>query len=217
MNTPFTVEQFINVFHNYNLAVWPIQIVFYLLALLLIYLAIIRTSFSDKTISAVLSFYWFWMGIIYHFGFFSTINPAAYLFGIVFVIQGLLFLYYGVFLSKLSYNFRPDIYGLTGAFFILYALLIYPLIGWIAGHTYPDSPTFGLPCPTTIFTLGLFLWTAKKLPIPILIIPFLWSIIGTMAAFKFGIAEDFGLLISGIVVFTLILNRDKHKGKFWND
>lgn len=129
----------------------------------------------------------------------------------------MIFLYLGVFLSKLSYHFRPDIYGLTGAFFILYALLIYPLIGAIAGHIYPDSPTFGLPCPTTIFTLGLFLWTDKKLPLPILIIPFLWSIIGTMAALNFGIKEDFGLLISGIVVSSLILNRDKRKGKFWTD
>jgi len=217
MDAPFTVEQFIKIFHNYNLAVWPMQVFFYLLAISLIYLSIIRTSFGDKFISIVLSFFWFWMGIIYHFGFFSAINNAAYLFGIIFIIQGFLFLYFGFFLSKLSYSFRPDIYGLTGTIFILYALIFYPLVGLIAGHRYPDSPTFGLPCPTTIFTLGLFLWTDKKLPIPVLIIPLLWSLIGTMAAFNFDIKEDFGLLISGIVTGFLILDRDKRKGKFWSD
>lgn len=217
MNTPFTAEQFIRVFHNYNLAVWPMQIIFYLLAISLIYLVIIKTSFSDKGINITLLFFWLWMGIVYHLVFFSVINNAAYFFGIVFVIQALLFLYYGVFLSKITYNFRPDIYGLTGAFFILFALLIYPLLGFLAGRSYSDSPTFGLPCPTTIFTLGLFLWTDKKLPLPILIIPFLWSIIGTMAALNFGIKEDFGVLISGIVLSSLILNRDKRKGKFWTD
>jgi hypothetical protein len=217
MDSPFTVEQFIKVFHNYNLAVWPMQVLFYLLAIFLIYLAIIRRSFGDKFISIVLSSFWFWMGIIYHIGFFSVINSAAYLFGIIFIVQGFMFLYYGVFLSKLSYSFRPDIYGLTGTFFLLYALLFYPLVGLIAGHRFPDSPTFGLPCPTTIFTLGLFLWTDKKLPVPILIIPLLWSLIGTMAALNFGIKEDFGLLISGIVAGSLILNRDKRKGKFWSD
>lgn len=217
MDIPFTSEQFIKVFHNYNLAVWPMQIIFYLLAILMIYLVIIKTSFSDRTINIILSFLWFWMGIIYHLWFFSAVNKAAILFGIVFVSQALLFLYFGVFLSKLTYYFRSDIYGLAGALFILYALLIYPLIGLIAGHSFPNAPTFGLPCPTTIFTLGLFLWTDKKLPLPILIIPFLWSIIGTKAALNFGIKEDFGLLISGIVVSSLILNRDKRKGKFWND
>lgn len=217
MNVPFSGGQFINVLHDYNLTVWPMQLIFYLLAILMIYFAIIKTSFSDKTISSLLSIFWMWMGIVYHFAFFSSINKAAYFFGILFVIEALLFLYYGVFLSKLSYYFRPDIYGLAGAFFIMYALLIYPLIGLIAGHSYPDSPTFGLPCPTTIFTFGLFLWTDKKLVLPILIIPFLWSIIGFIAALRFGISEDFGLLITGIVVTFLILNRDKRKGKFWTE
>jgi hypothetical protein len=213
MNVPFTTEQFINVFHNYNLAVWPMQLIFYLLAVSMIYFAIIRTTFSDKTITIALTFFWLWMGIVYQISFFSVINAAAYFFGIMFLIQALLFLYYGVFLSKLSYSFRPDIYGLAGGFFILYALFVYPLIGFILGHSYLDSPTFGLPCPTTIFTLGLFLWTDKKFPIPVLIIPLLWSITGTMAALKFGIKEDFALLISGIVVSLMILNRDKRKSK----
>jgi len=28
MNSPFTVEQFLNVFKDYNESVWPIQVVF---------------------------------------------------------------------------------------------------------------------------------------------------------------------------------------------
>ena len=33
MNLPFTVEQFLDVFAQYNQAVWPIQIVAYVLVL----------------------------------------------------------------------------------------------------------------------------------------------------------------------------------------
>jgi hypothetical protein len=43
------------------------------------------------------------------------------------------------------------------------------------------------------------MWFDKKLPMPILVIPFLWSIIGSIAALKLGIHEDTGLLVAGIL------------------
>ncbi|WP_414541485.1 DUF6064 family protein [Nostoc sp. CCY0012] len=30
---------------------------------------------------------------------------------------------------------------------------MYPLIGYALGRIFPTSPTFGVPCPTTIFTV----------------------------------------------------------------
>ena len=92
---------------------------------------------------------------------------------------------------------------------MLYALLIYPVLGSMLGHVYPQSPTFGLPCPTTIFTFGILLWTDKQVPIPVLIIPFLWSIIGFTAALSLGITEDTGLLIAGVVSTLLIVLRNR--------
>ncbi len=211
MKTPFTAEQFFSIFHDYNLAVWPMQIVMYCLAVGVIILALVKSSFSNRAISLILVFFWLWMGIVYHLMFFTAINKAAYGFGTIFIIQALIFLYYGMFNSKLAFRFPKGLYGYIGALLILYALVIYPLLGMIAGHTYPNSPTFGLPCPTTIFTFGLLLWTDKKFPIVVMIIPFLWSLLGTSAALQFGVKEDFGLVVSGISAFTLILIRDRQK------
>jgi hypothetical protein len=87
--------------------------------------------------------------------------------------------------------------------------MIYPTLGYFLGHIYPKSPTFGLPCPTTIFTFGLLLWTDVKLPKTILIIPFLWSLVGFTAALTLGILEDTGLLVSGVLGVGLILFRDR--------
>ena len=61
------------------------------------------------------------------------------------------------------------------------------------------------PCPTTIFTFGLLLWSTKPIPAFALIIPFLWSIIGTMAAISLQVPQDFGLGIAGVVGTILIL------------
>src|SRR5688572_32668785 len=127
MKTPFTVEQFLEVFRNYNETVFPIQIIFYLLGFTAIYLAVKRNSISGKIISGFLAFLWLWMGIAYHLIFFAGINKAAYLFGAIFILQGILFLTFGVFQNKLSFKYHPDRYGVMGITLILFALIIYPV------------------------------------------------------------------------------------------
>jgi Family of unknown function (DUF6064) len=42
----------------------------------------------------------------------------------------------------------------------------------------------------------------------LLIIPVLWSVIGTSAAFSFGIKEDFGLLVAGTIGTTMIIRHN---------
>jgi hypothetical protein len=209
MKPPFTLEQFLAVFKNYNQSIFPMQIVLYLISAVAIYLVIKPNSTSDKIISIILSFLWFWMGIVYHIIFFTAINKAAYLFGGLFIIQGILFLFFGVFKNRLSFNFKKDKYGITGFSLILFALILYPILGYYFGHIYPSSSTFGLPCPTTIFTFGILLLNTQKCPLTILIIPFIWSVIGFMAVFQFGILEDTGLIVASIIAVSLLIYRNK--------
>jgi hypothetical protein len=67
------------------------------------------------------------------------------------------------------------------------------------------APMFGLvPCPTTIFTFGMLLLAARPKRL-LLWLPLVWSVIGFFAAVKFGIREDVGLLIAGIVTAVILL------------
>lgn len=209
MNTPFTVEQFLQVFKDYNQAVFPMQIVFYLLGISAVWLAVKSNPVSDKIISSILAFLWVWMGIAYHLIYFTAINQAAYLFAAIFVFQGILFVFYGVDRKALSFSFHNDLYGITAIILFLFALLVYPVIGYLSGHVYPVAPTFGLPCPTTIFTFGFLVLNARKTPLMLLVLPVLWSIVGFTAAFNFGIKEDIGLLIAGLVAFVIVLMRNR--------
>ncbi len=209
MKLPFTIEQFLEVFKNYNEAIFPMQVVFYLASAIAIFLVIKPVHKSDKIISSILVFFWLWMGIAYHLIYFTAINKAAYLFAAVFIAQGILFFIFGVLQNKLSFKFRADIYGIAGITLILFALIIYPVLGYFLGHVYPSSPTFGLPCPTSIFTFGLLLLNIKKCPVTILIISFLWSIVGFMAAIQLGMLEDSGLLAASLITTALLLLRNR--------
>ncbi|HEY3252227.1 MAG TPA: DUF6064 family protein [Ignavibacteria bacterium] len=209
MKPPFGKEEFLQVFANYNTSVRPVQIIILQLALLVIYFAVKKNKVSDKFISISLAFLWLWMGIVYHIIYFSTINKAAYLFGALYIVQAMLFLYYGVMKTSLSFNFRKDISGIAGTVLIVYAIIIYPLIGYLSGHVYPKAPTFGLPCPTTIFTFGILLWTANRVPFLVFIIPLLWSVIGFSAVLYFGMYEDIGLVVSGIISVILFFTMQR--------
>jgi Family of unknown function (DUF6064) len=214
LGIPFTTEQFFGVFEKYNQAIFPMQFVLILVAIASVTLVVNPKPFANKIISGLLGFLWLWAGIIYHLIFFTKISPPAYVFGVLFVFQGLLFLYEGVVKNRLSFRASQKFYGILGAIFITYALVIYPLIGYALGRTFPASPTFGTPCQTTIFTFGLLLWTDKKIPSSLLIVPILWSIVGTSAALSFGIKEDFGLLVAGTIgTASIIWHNLRSKGE----
>ena len=205
---PFTIEQFFQIFENYNQAIYPIQFALILVAVTVIVLAASRKPSRNKIISGLLGLLWLWTGIVYHLIFFTAISPPAYLFGTLFIFQGLLFLYEGVARNRLSFYPSRRFDGILGAVFIAYALIVYPLIGYGLGRIFPSSPTFGTPCPTTIFTFGLLLWIDRKISLSLLIIPVLWSLVGTSAALSFGIKEDFGLLVAATIGTVAIVQRN---------
>ncbi len=210
MEPPFTVEQFLDSIARYNQAIWPLHFVFYAMAAALVALAVRASRSRDRWISGSLGFLWAWMGIVYHWGFFAPVNKAAYVFGGLFIVQAIAFIAAGVRRQRLSFRFQADQYGIVGVVLIAYALVLYPVVGALAGHAYPNGPTFGLPCPTTIVTFGLLLWTDRRVPVWLLVIPALWSVVGFTAALLFGIVEDVGLLAAGVVGTSLILFRNSH-------
>jgi len=209
---PFTLEQFLGVFERYNFAVWPAQLFLYAIAILAICLALPRKADFSRGISLILSMFWIWMGLVYHFGFFSTINRAALFFALFFVVQGALFFIAGACKQQLEFRFRLNLLRIPGGAFLLYALVVYPALGYWLGHRYPAAPTFGLPCPTTIFTFGMLLWTDRRVPLYLLAIPLAWSFVGFWAAVSLGMIEDYGLLAAGLIGSLVILVRDSPAG-----
>jgi Family of unknown function (DUF6064) len=210
---PFTREQFIAIFADYNTAVWPAQIVACALGLGMVAAVLRPSPAGHRFISGGLALMWGWTGIAYHGLFFSAINKAALGFGVLFVLQGALFAYFGVVRRQLSFGTSRGPSGWLGWALVLYAAVLYPLLGVWTGHVYPAMPFFGItPCPVTLFTFGLLLLTTAPVPRWLLAIPFAWSLVGGSAAFLLGVAPDWPLLFSGMAAGVLIL-RDQRTMK----
>src|SRR5579884_781307 len=195
MALPFTVEQFLGVFARYNEAIWPAQVVAYVLGLAAVSLALRRQPYSDRAITGVLALFWVFVGAVYQATFFAAINPIAVAFGVLFLIEALVLGWAGVLHDWLAFTPDRSPRSLAGGFFVLYALLIYPLLGLAFGHVYPEAPVFGVaPCPMVIFTFGMLMWTDARMPKWVLVVPLLWAVLGLSAATTLGMREDLGLI-----------------------
>ena len=207
---PFTPEQFTAVFVSYNNAIWPLQVGAYLLGVVAVALLFRPGRLFDRVIAGILAAMWLWTGIAYHALFFASINRAAYLFGALFVVEGACLAFAGMVRDRLCFGFRAGPAAWVGAAFLAYAAIVYPFIALWTGHPYPEMPMFGVtPCPVTIFTFGMLLLTTRPPSRWLLVIPFIWSLIGGSAAVLLGVPQDWALLASGLIAIPLILHRDR--------
>jgi hypothetical protein len=210
MSIPFTIDQFLTVFRDYNLAIWPAQIIGYLLAAIALILVVRRRKHSDRSAAAILALFWIWTGVVYHIVFFSSINRAAILFGSLFILQGVVLTVFGVIRGEMVLVTDRSTRRLVAYAFVLYAAVLYPLLATVFGHVYPEMPVFPItPCPLTIFTFGILLLMTNRVRWYLWIIPFVWSLIGSTAAFRLSMYEDFGLLVSGLLGLILILSGNR--------
>jgi hypothetical protein len=195
---PFTLEQFLEVFADYNQAVWPAQVGLAGLGVGLVLLSFFPKLMPPRLLPLGLGLLWTWMGAVYQLGFFRRINPLATGFGLAFLAQAGLFALWVMRRSPASFRPSHTPGAWMGGLLLLYAFVLYPKLATAFGHVYPARATFGLPCPTTIATLGILLWASPPPPWWVWIVPLGWSAIGASAAFLLGFREDFGLLLAAI-------------------
>ena len=207
MKRPFTFDEFLEMLERFNTDWWPTHVIMYTLAAVAIFLAIRKTRFSGSIVTAILSLFWIWVGYVFNLLYFSKLYHMAYLFVGLYVLEGIILAWVGIFRKNLSFSVRADLFGLTGGIMIIYALIGYPLVGYFTGRG-PDHLLYTgmMPCPTAIFTLGMLLWTEKPLPKIVPVIPVVYALSGFVPV-KLGVVEDVGLVVAGIVTGFLLIYR----------
>lgn len=165
---PYTKEVLDAIIYDYQEVFWPFQVFFVLLALWVLYA--IWKGHYHASIVAILAFFWVWVGAVYEIQFYKTINWIGFYVGMLFILQGLLLIWFGmvkgsiVFVkSRLSLALLPLI------------ILGYPLLQFLTGtHHYELAIVGMLPNITVAFTF-IVLWTHKNIT-TLLIIPLVWSV-----------------------------------------
>jgi hypothetical protein len=188
VSLPFTTEQFLAVFAAYNRSLWLFPLALWILAAGSA-IALARARDASRLLGVVLAVQWAWAGLAYHAAFFTAINPAAWLFGAAFLIQSAALAWFAVAQPRLHLSPRGAARHVAAWVLMLYSLA-YPGLVLLDGHRYPEAPTFGVPCPTTLLTIGVLLAADPPWPRAIAIIPIAWAIIAGSSAVTLGVRAD---------------------------
>ena len=204
---PFSSDDFFGVFARYNESMWPLPL---LLVAAGLAFAVVASSAPRRSrrLMATLAALWAYMAIAYHLAFLTALTPAAFLFAAMFLLEAMLLAWHGLRTRRLHLAVPLDRTSrLVGGALIAYALIGYPAVAALAGQRYPAMPTFGLPCPTTIFTFGVLVWCVRPVPRSVLVVALLWTLAAMSAAIAFGIVEDFALPIAAVVTLVMLRRR----------
>jgi ABC-type antimicrobial peptide transport system permease subunit len=207
MNLPFTTKQFFQVIEQYNHLIFPLQYLFtYIVLVLGIWIFMCKRT-PNRLVGLITGFLWIWGGVVYQLTYFSTINKAAIGFAILFIIQGGLLIIETLIRSRFELIVTNKTIKMVAMFFFIFGIVIYPMLNYLQIQDWKNIIMVGLPCPTTILTFSIFMLTSQKFPKYLYVIPTIWAIIGTNAAFMFRIYPDIMLIVSAIFAIVFLLKK----------
>jgi len=204
MQLPFSHDQFLDVFGAYNRAFWWAALLLWLATAAVVVGWLRDAARAGRAVAWLLVVHWVWSGVAYHFGYFRAINPSAAVFGVLFVVEA------GLLARAAAGRAPPDLgaargpWRALGLLFVAYGL-VYPLLGLALGLDYPRMPTFGVPCPTAILTIGLLLTADPERARTLAVIPLIWAVVGSSAAFALGIRADLMLAVAGVALLVRVI------------
>lgn len=189
------MEIFWNTIAAYNAATWPAQIVFTVVAALLLLLLYLRPThtvrIAMKLFMAILNF---WIAGVYYMFY---CEPRKY--------HGMLALFWaimgGIWIYDLQVKHasleRPGQHNVF-ALLLLAMPLIYPLCSLVLGRKFPMTTMPVMPCSVVVFTIGLMLSFSERVNIVLAMFLCHWALIGLSKVYFFGIPEDYLLAYSTI-------------------
>jgi hypothetical protein len=172
----FSERVYWRLFALHNADVWPAQIAALVLGALIVVLLVRPRPWSDSAIALLVAVAWLFVAWAFLWQRYRTVNWAAGYIVPFFVLEGLLFAWFGGIRDTLAFRFRPDARRSFGLAIILYALAIHPWMPLLSGRPLLQAEIFGIaPEPTAIGTLGLLCMVPRGIvSLALLVVPVLW-------------------------------------------
>jgi hypothetical protein len=218
-----TIEKWSQIMESYGAKIWPSQVVFYIVAILLTIWIFVRPGRIQNILMKIyLSISFAWVGIIYYFILAKDMAVGTYMnyvIGSFFIIISVLFTI-DIFRGKMHFSL-PKIRWLSYTIIILTVLVFsYHWIGMVFGHEFPNLIIVGtMPCPTVTFGLILLITSLPQVDKIIYILLLIMAIPFTpfFQIARYGVYEDIILFAVGVYSLVLLIKNWKIKGKDIND
>ena len=174
----FSSQTYYRLFALYNLEWWPLQMLALALGAAVLALRQRGGEWAGRAIAGILAACWLWVAWGFHWQRYASINLLAGYFAWAFVVQALLLLWLGVVRGRLTPAPATRLQRHVGLGLLLFALLVFPLMGPLQGRSWTQAEVFGMaPDPTALAMLGVLLFAGARPVWALFPIPVAWCLI----------------------------------------
>lgn len=160
MKLPYSSEALSAFITGYHEKIWPVQIIAVFLTVTVLYALYRPFLQSGRLVGLVLILFWIWSGYVYYIREFSALSFLAPTYGIFFLLQAALLVWFVVTPNSLNFQFARYSKGWAGIVFIVLALLIYPLAMVLYEGQWKSYHLVGVtPLSTALFSMGAIMQT----------------------------------------------------------
>jgi len=209
-----SAEEWWSIIEAYGTRIWPVQIVFYIVAILLIVWLLFKPGRVQNWLTTLyFSIAFAWNGIVFFLILAKDITGVRYgnyFFGSIFIIVSVLFAV-DLFRKKMHFSLRAAGWRKYATLALMLLVFCYPLFGIAFGHHFPNLIIPGtFPCPTTALGLLVLTTALPRVNKIAYILLLFWAIPfpPLIQIPKYGVYEDAIMFVSGVYSLVLLL-------KYW--
>lgn len=211
MKQMISVEEWRRIMNGYGASIWPAQIVFFAVAIVLVVLTILKPGrVQDILIKLYLTVSFAWNGIVFFLIHARGLTGSLYgnlLYCAIFMLVSALFAV-DIFRRRMSFSLPPARTQKCATIVLLVLIFCYPLIGKLLGHPttrllFPGA----VGCPTTALTLVLLTTSLPRVDRTAYIVLLFFAIPATpfLQIARYGVYEDGIMLVSGIYALIMLI------------
>jgi hypothetical protein len=200
----FAPRTYYRLFELYNRAVWPAHILALGAGGAVLVLLRRGDAGAGRAVAAILAACWLWVAWGFHFQRYATINWATTWFAAAFAIEAALLAWTGAIRGRLQLGASNRMLRRAGVGMVLFALVVQPLIGPLAGRDWVQAELFGLaPDPTAAATLGALLLAAGPVRWELLLVPLAWCAVTGATLWAMRAPDALVMPLAGLAVLAL--------------
>jgi hypothetical protein len=163
---------------------------------------------SQNLVRGILAAVFLWNGVVFFFGY---MTQSAIFGGIPMIVAGALFAA-DIVRKKIHITLPASAWlRIATLAWVVWALGLYTIAGWLAGHPFPNGPLPTAPCPTTILAIALLSTSMSTLKTDRLFFTLLFAMLlwwaflaGLGAPSMYGFYVDLTLFAAGIYGLVML-------------
>jgi hypothetical protein len=179
----FSREALYSVFESYNADIWPLQLVWAVLAVMVFLLLRRGDPGSQRIALGIFGGAWLWVALAFHLRYFLPINWAATYFAWLFVIEAVMLFSFAMFGAPFAFDKRAQRAGTEMVGIVLFVAAALVPLGLLLGQGWRQTLLFGWgPDATALGTLGGLLAAKGRWAIRIVLMipPIIWCAIAAL-------------------------------------